>query len=147
MSEREMEIVLDVSGLGTLVKTFQDGLNTQIDQTASSLSPAYKVIIALARALATQSPLLLLDKTLTSVDKGAQVHLKNNLGNIGSGRTVVCTVYDMRFINNFDWVIVLDGGQVAGQGEHSKLLLDCAPYKELWEMEKQISTVVSTTQS
>ena len=147
MSNREMEVVLDVSGLGTLVKTFPDGLNTEIDQTASSLSPAYKVIIALARALATQSPLLLLDKTLTSVDKGAQVHLKNNLGNIGSGRTVVCTVYDMRFIQNFDYIIVLDDGKVAGHGQHSNLLVDCAPYKELWDMEKQISTAVSAAQA
>ncbi len=147
MSDREMEVVLDVSGLGALVKTFPDGLNTKIDQSASNLSPAYKIIIALARALATHSPLLLLDKTLTSVDKGAQVHLKNNLGNIGSGRTVVCTVYDMRFIHNFDWIIVLDDGHVAGQGEHSKLLLECAPYKALWDMEKQISTIVSAEQA
>ena len=53
----------------------------------------------------------------------------------------------MRFIQNFDYIIVLDEGKVAGQGEHSKLLVDCAPYKELWDMEKQISTVVSATQA
>ena len=146
MSNREMEVVLEVSGLGDLVKTFPDGLSTEIDQTASNLSPAYKVIIALARALATQSPLLLLDKTLTSVDKGNQVNLKNNLGNIGSGRTVICTVYDMRFIQNFDWIIVLENGSVAGQGQHSELLTKCTPYKELWDMEKEISTAVSTAQ-
>jgi ATP-binding cassette subfamily B protein len=57
---------------------------------------------------------------------------------IARGRTVIATILDMRFIEDFDWIVVLDQGKVAGLGRHDKLLTDCPPYAKLWELEKKI---------
>jgi len=147
ISAREMEVILEISGLGNLVKSLQDGLSTEIDQTASQLSQSHKIIVGLARALAADPNLLLLDETFSSLDKLAQVHLKNNLQKISKGRTVIATVHDMRLMDNFDWIIVLDQGTVVGQGKHDELETSCSTYAELLQLETKIGAVEAETKN
>jgi ATP-binding cassette subfamily B protein len=141
ISAREMEVIMQQSGLADLINLFPDGLSTMIDQSANNLSQAHKIIISLTRALATNPNLLLLDETFNSLDKQSQVHLKVNMDKIASGRTLVATTHDMRFMADFDWIIVLNHGEVAGQGQHDELLANCPLYKEMWALELQIGSV------
>ena len=145
ISAREMEVILEISGLGNLVKSLQDGLSTEIDQHASQLSQSHKIIVGLARALAADPNLLLLDETFSSLDKLAQVHLKSNMNEIARGRTVIATVHDMRLMDNFDWIIVLDQGTVVGQGKHDELETSCSTYAELLRLETKIGAVAAET--
>ena len=139
ISAREMEVVIEDSGLGMLTENMPDGLSTHLDQTGSTLSLAHTIIVSLARSLASNPNLLLLDETFNSLDKRVLVHLKSNLDKISSGRTLIATTHDMRFIVDFDWIIVLDQGEVVGQGRHGELLKNCPLYADLWRLEEQIS--------
>ena len=143
ISAREMEEVLEHSSLGILAKDLQDGLSTEIDQTASNLSQSHKITVGLARALATSPNLLLLDETFNTMDKQTQVYLKGKIDDIANGRTLIATIHDMRWINNFDWIIVLDSGSVVGQGKHEELLVNCPLYSELWKLEEKIGSEAS----
>ncbi len=143
ISARELEEVIEDSGLGLLSDNLPEGLSTHVDQTASNLSQAHKIIVGLARAMASAPNLLLLDETFNSLDKRVLVHLKNNLNKIASGRTLISTTHDMRFVPDHDWIIVLDQGKVVGQGKHDELLSNCALYADLWRLEKQIDGSVA----
>ncbi len=138
ISARELEVIIETSGLGLLSENLPEGLSSTIDQTASNLSQAHKIVVGLARALASAPNLLLLDETFNSLDKRVLVHLKKNLNQIAQGRTLVTTTHDMRFVPDYDWIIVLDKGKVIGQGKHDELLSNCPLYAELWRLEKQI---------
>ncbi len=46
----------------------------------------------------------------------------------------------MRFIEDFDWIIVLESGSVVGQGKHEDLLETCPLYQEMWALEGKISS-------
>ena len=140
ISVREFEEVLENSSLGLLAKDLQDGLSTEIDQTASNLSQTHKIVVGLARALATSPNLLMLDETFNTMDKKTQVYLKGKIDEIARGRTLVATIHDMRFIEDFDWIIVLESGSVVGQGKHEDLLETCPLYQEMWALEGKISS-------
>ena len=140
ISVREFEEVLENSSLGLLAKDLQDGLSTEIDQTASNLSQTHKIVVGLARALATSPNLLMLDETFKTMDKKTQVYLKGKIDEIARGRTLVATIHDMRFIEDFDWIIVLESGSVVGQGKHEDLLETCPLYQEMWALEGKISS-------
>ncbi|MBO34470.1 MAG: hypothetical protein CMM74_16085 [Rhodospirillaceae bacterium] len=142
ISSREFENILDISGLGTITNDFSDGLATPLDVTGSSLSQAHKLTVALARALASSPNLLMLDETVNSLDKMAQVQFKNNLSNIAEGRTLIVATNDLRFISSFDWILVLENGKIVGQGQHEELLEKCPLYVQLFELERELSSDV-----
>ncbi|HIA82613.1 MAG TPA: ATP-binding cassette domain-containing protein, partial [Rhodospirillales bacterium] len=139
ISQREFEEVLENSSLTIQAKDLPDGLSTQIDQNASSLSQTTKIVVGLARALATSPNLLMLDETFNTMDKLTQVYLKEKINAIANGRTLIATIHDMRFIDDFNWIIVLNKGSVVGQGKHEELMKNCPLYGEMWELEDQIS--------
>ena len=139
ISGTEFDDVLEISGLKNIAKDLSEGLATPLDITGSSLSQAHKLTIALARALASSPNLLLLDETITNLDKHAQVYLKKNLDKIGEGKTLVIASNDLRFVLDFDWILVLDKGEVVGQGQHKDLMKQCPLYVQLIEMEKTLS--------
>ena len=141
ISLRELEVILEITGLGNLVKNLPDGLSTNIDGAASNLSQSHKIIVALARGLGAHPNLLLLDETFSSLDKQSQVHLKAHLDEMAKGRTLIATIHDMRFIEDYDWIIVLDHGQVAGQGTHESLVENCPDYRELLTWENKLGAL------
>ena len=94
---------------------------------------------ALARALATDPNLILLDETFNTLDKQTQVLLKGKIDQIGAGRTLLATIHDFRWLGKFDWIIVLEKGSVVNEGTHDHLLENCTLYQEMWALEKQIA--------
>ena len=96
--------------------------------------------MGLARALATSPNLLMLDETFNTMDKKTQVYLKGKIDEIARGRTLVATIHDMRFIEDFNWIIVLESGSVVGQGKHEDLLETCSLYQEMWALEDKIAS-------
>jgi len=139
ISGTEFDDVLEISGLKNIAKDLSEGLATPLDITGSSLSQAHKLTIALARALASSPNLLLLDETINNLDKHAQVYLKENLDKIAEGKTLVIATNDLRFVLDFDWILVLENGEVVGQGQHKDLMKQCPLYVQLIEMEKTLS--------
>ena len=86
----------------------------------------------------------MLDETFNTMDKLTQVYLKEKINAIANGRTLIATIHDMRFIDDFDWIIVLNKGSVVGQGKHEELMENCPLYGEMWELEDQISAGSNT---
>ncbi|MFL2783315.1 MAG: peptidase domain-containing ABC transporter [Rhodospirillales bacterium] len=139
ISVREFDEVIENSGLGILSKDLSDGLSTELDLTGGNLAQGHKISVALARALATDPNLLMLDETFNTMDKKTQVYLKSKMDQIAAGKTLIATIHDFRWLSQFDWIVVLENGSVVGQGEHDDLMKNCPLYVEMWELEKKIA--------
>ena len=60
---------------------------------------------------------------------------------MAKGRTLIATIHDLRFIEDYDWVICLDHGLVAGQGTHESLIETCEIYRELLDWERKLGVL------
>ena len=141
ISDRELEEALDLSGFSRMIKDFPDGLSTEINQFGTSLSLGNRIALSIARILIKQPRILLLDEALANLDKTSQIWLLQNLEDIARGRTLIWATHNLQFTANFDSIVVLESGHLAGQGTHVELLENCNLYKELWELDKSLSRV------
>ena len=141
ISDRELEEALDLSGFSRMIKDFPDGLSTEINQFGTSLSLGNRIALSIARILIKQPRILLLDEALANLDKTSQIWLLQNLEDIARGRTLIWATHNLKFTANFDSIVVLESGHLAGQGTHAELLENCNLYKELWELDKSLSRV------
>lgn len=139
ISETEFEEVLDISGLSIISKSLPDGLATKLDITASSLSQSHKLIAAMARGLASAPNLVLIDETITSLDKFSQIHFLEKLDQLCAGKTLIMASNDLRFLPSFDWILVMDNGRIVDQGTHEELVNISEIYKKLYESERALS--------
>jgi len=141
VSDRELEEALHLSGFSRMFKDFPEGLSTEINQFGAPLSEGNRTALSVARSLVKQPRILLLDEAIVNLDKLTQVWLLDKLDEIARGRTLIMATNELRFVVNFDSIIVLDSGSLSGQGTHSELLENCIPYKELWELDRSLSRV------
>ena len=57
---------------------------------------------------------------------------------------MIMATHDLQFVTNFDSIIVLESGNLSGQGTHSELLENCIPYNDIWELDRSLSRIGMT---
>ena len=147
ISDRELEEALHLSGFSRMVKNFPEGLSTEINQFGAPLSEGNRIALSIARNLITRPRILLLDEALASLDKSSLVWLFENLKEITRGRTLILATHDLRYTANFDSIIVLESGRLAGQGTHLELLKNCDAYKDLWKVDRSLTRIAMTAEA
>jgi ATP-binding cassette subfamily B protein len=111
-----------VSGILAEIDEFPAGLDTVIGERGVTLSGGQKQRIAIARALATDPAIVLLDDALSSVDTATEERIQRELEGALRGRTAVVVSHRVSSIRGADQIIVLDEGRVVERGTHDELV-------------------------
>jgi len=109
-----------------------EGLATVVGERGFTLSGGQRQRTALARALLTEAPLLVLDDALASVDADTEKAILDGLGDGRSGRTVILISHRLSTLAGVDRIVVLDGGRVVEDGAHDALLARGGTYARLF---------------
>ncbi|MEO1052902.1 MAG: ABC transporter ATP-binding protein [Bacteroidota bacterium] len=120
------------------IKGFTDGFNTKIGERGIALSGGQKQRLSIARAIARDPKILLLDDSLSAVDTKTENTILNSMKKIMDGRTTVIISHRVSSAKLADKIIVLDDGKVIEEGTNDSLLKQNGVYKELYD--KQLST-------
>jgi len=136
VGNRERQRVLEITGFAEHLQKLPDGLDTPIDEAATQLPGAQRQKLALARALLADPKVLLLDEAINAYTKSALLDFKDNLDHIAEGRTLVMVSQELALIADFDIIVVLDEGRIAGIGRHGELLASCPLYAAMWADEQ-----------
>jgi ATP-binding cassette subfamily B multidrug efflux pump len=102
---------------------FPRGLATVVGERGVMLSGGQRQRTALARALALDPRILILDDTLSSVDAATEQAIQQSLAELFVGRTVIFISHRVSSVRNCDQIIVLEHGRISERGSHRELLL------------------------
>ncbi|HET6762743.1 MAG TPA: ABC transporter ATP-binding protein [Longimicrobiaceae bacterium] len=111
-----------VARLDDSVQEFPAGYGTLLGERGINLSGGQKQRAALARAVARDAPLLVLDDALSAVDTHTEAEILEGLRGVMAGRTSVIVSHRVTAVKDADLILVLDDGRVAERGTHDELL-------------------------
>jgi ATP-binding cassette subfamily B protein len=136
--EASLERVRQAAELAQLtgdVRGFPDGWQTLVGERGITLSGGQRQRTALGRALLMDSPILVLDDALASVDnRTAAAILESVRGQ--RQRTVLLISHQLSAAAVCDRILVMEAGQLAQEGRHAELVREPGPYRQLWEREQ-----------
>ncbi|MBL3700018.1 ABC transporter ATP-binding protein [Leucobacter luti] len=106
-------------------------LDLQVGESGILLSGGEKQRLAIARALLTAPPVLLLDESTASLDGVNERLMRDALDSVATGRTLVVIAHRLSTVVDSDKIVVLDAGRVVGEGTHAELVETTPLYREL----------------
>ncbi len=134
------EEVIEVSKKAVVhhnIENFRLGYDTILGERGITLSGGQKQRVSIARALIKETPILLLDDSLSAVDTETEEAILQNLEKETRNKTTFIVSHRVSTARNADKIIVLDQGEIIQQGTHNELINTDGYYKELYE--KQLS--------
>ena len=132
-SDEEVLEAASRAGLGELVESLPDGLDTLVGERGLTLSGGQRQRVAIARALLAQPRILILDDATSSVDATTESRIKGALREVMEGRTTFVIAHRLSTIALADQIVVLERGRIAAQGSHEELLEESDLYREIAE--------------
>jgi len=112
-----------------------DGYETALGERGVGLSGGQRQRVAIARTLLTDSPVLVLDDSTSSVDAGTDARIRAALKELTTGQTTIIIAHRLGSLQHADEIIVLDNGSIVERGSHDELLALDGHYKQLWDLQ------------
>ena len=131
-------IYADHASIHEEIKQFPQGYDTVVGERGVTLSGGQKQRISIARALAKEPNILILDDCLSAVDAATEKRIESNLNKVLIGKTSLIITHRIFSLMYFDNILVLDDGAIAESGTHEQLIASGGIYAELYA--KQAAT-------
>ena len=113
------------------VEALPEGLETMVGDRGVKLSGGQRQRIAIARAFLKDAPILLLDEATAALDSESEEAIREALGRLMRGRTVIAIAHRLATLRHFDRVVMLKTGKIIEDGPPDRLMQDQGPYREL----------------
>jgi ATP-binding cassette subfamily B protein len=127
---------IETAELGDFINTLPKGLETIVSERGTSLSGGQKQRIMLARALALDPQVLLLDDFTARVDAQTERKILKNVEKNYPGITIVSVTQKIRSVEHFEEIILLMEGEVLAKGTHAELVNSSPEYNQIIESQK-----------
>ena len=136
-TEEEMWKALETAQAAKFVNQLPKKLESRLSQNATNLSGGQKQRISIARALIRNAEIYIFDDSFSALDFKTDALLRAAIQKNFADSTQIIVAQRVGTILNADKIIVLDDGEIAGQGTHKELLKTCKVYREI--VESQLS--------
>ncbi|MGE3957061.1 MAG: ABC transporter ATP-binding protein [Vicinamibacterales bacterium] len=135
-SDADLQKAIDTAELRDFIGTLPQGLDTVVSERGTSLSGGQKQRIMLARALALDPRVLLLDDFTARVDTATEQRILANLQANYPGLTLLSVTQKIAPVEDYDQIVVLMEGEVLAAGTHTELLDTCPEYVQIYDSQR-----------
>ncbi|MGL4091162.1 type I secretion system permease/ATPase [Agrobacterium cavarae] len=127
-----------LAGADEFISRLPQGYDTVIEERGANLSGGQRQRIAIARALATNPPILIFDEATSALDYESERVIQDNMARISSGRTVLIIAHRLAAVRPCNRIIGMADGRISEVGSHSELLAKSdGIYSRLWALQNQ----------
>ncbi len=124
------------------ISRFPNGYETRLGERGITLSGGQKQRVSIARAIARDPKILVLDDCLSAVDTKTENAILNSLKEVMKDRTTIIISHRVSSAKLADKIVVLDDGHIVEQGTHKNLMKKNGAYRELYEKQLMAEDVV-----
>jgi ATP-binding cassette, subfamily B, bacterial len=139
VTEATLELAIETAELKNFAATLPDHLETLVSERGTSLSGGQKQRIMLARALAINPCILLLDDFTARVDKRTERKIMDNVYTNYPGITLVSVTQKIASIEHYEQIILLMESEIIGRGTHQELMRTCPEYVQIYNSQRSTS--------
>ena len=143
----EIEAAAKAAAVHDDIMRFPQGYETVIGERGVTLSGGQRQRLALARALISDRPVLLVDDALAALDVETENQVLGAIGLTGKRRLIVIVSQRIKLLSKTDLIIILENGSVQDRGRHDELLAGNALYRTMHEKQSRepLSLTVAKT--
>lgn len=116
----------------SFIRKMPEGYNTRVKEGGSNLSAGQKQLLCIARVMALNPPMLILDEATSSIDTLTEIRVQKAFKKLMQGRTSFVVAHRLSTIRESDTILVMRDGNIVEQGNHDELLRQRGFYYELY---------------
>jgi ATP-binding cassette subfamily B protein len=135
----DREKIIEAASLADVdenIQSFQRGYDTVLGERGVTVSGGQKQRISIARALLKDSPVLILDDSVSAVDTKTEKAILGNLRATRAGKTTILIAHRISTIESLDKILFLEDGRLTAVGTHQELQETCPAYAKMVELQK-----------
>ena len=135
----DREKIIEAASLADVdenIQSFQRGYDTVLGERGVTVSGGQKQRISIARALLKDSPVLILDDSVSAVDTKTEKAILGNLRATRAGKTTILIAHRISTIESLDKILFLEDGRLTAVGTHAELQETCPAYAKMVELQK-----------
>jgi ATP-binding cassette subfamily B protein len=139
VTDESLEKAIATAELHDFIDSLPDKLNTIVSERGTSLSGGQKQRIMLARALAINPKILLLDDFTARVDRKTEKKILANLEINYPDLTLLSITQKVASVKHFEQIVLLMEGEVIAKGTHKELMETCTEYVQISDSQRSTS--------
>jgi ATP-binding cassette subfamily C protein len=117
----EIVAACKLTGADEFIQQIPDGYQTVLGEFGANISEGQKQKLAIARAIATNPPILILDESTSSLDPVSEAQILDKLLSSRRGKTTIMITHRAKVIDRAEWLVFLENGRLQKQGSLSEL--------------------------
>ena len=121
-TEDQIRHAAELAGAALFIDKLPDKYETQISESGQNLSGGQRQRIAIARALLTEAPIMILDEPTSALDPQHEQLITETLRNLKRHRTIILVSHRLSTVADCDQIFVMDEGRIVERGNHQQLL-------------------------
>ncbi len=144
VTAEDLQKAINTAELNEFINLLPQGLDTIVSERGSSLSGGQKQRIMLARALAINPKILLLDDFTARVDTLTEQKISRNVKENYPDLTLLSVTQKINAVKDYDQIILLMEGEIIASGKHKYLLQHCPEYVQIYNSQKSTTALTES---